>query len=134
MTNPFPELLSFGLLAPTLLRITLGVFIILLGYEKFKKNNNGITTFFESLGFKPAHYYVLALAITEIVIGVALFFGIVTQIAALIAAIISFVSLIITIRHPEIGIRKASEYTLYFVISVSLVFTGAGLIAIDLPL
>ena len=134
MTNPFPELLIFSLLAPTLLRLTLGVFIIALGRSKFKNENKGVANFFESLGFKPTKYYVQALAIAEIVMGVALFVGFLTQIAALIIAIITFVSLIVTIRHPETGLRKASEYTLFFVIAISLVFTGAGLIAIDLPL
>lgn len=134
MTNPFPELLIFSLLAPTLLRLTLGVFIILLGYSKLKDDNKGITNFFESLGFKPSKYYVQTLAIAEIVMGVALFVGFLTQIAALVIAIITFVSLIITVRHPETGLRKSSEYALFFVISISLVLTGAGLIAIDLPL
>lgn len=134
MTNPFPELLTFSLLAPTLLRLTLGVFIIMLGYGKLKEDNKGVTNFFESLGFKPAKYYVQALAIAEIVMGVALFVGFLTQIAALVVAIITFVSLIVTIRHPETGLRKPTDYALFFVISISLVLTGAGLIAIDLPL
>ncbi len=134
MTNPFPELLTFSLLAPTILRLTLGVLIITLGYNKFKNHNKGIIEFFESLGFKPSSYYIKTLAITEIVMGVALFVGFLTQIAALVIAIITFVSLIITIRHPEVGLKKASEYAIFFAISLSLVLTGAGLLAIDLPL
>ena len=134
MTNPFPELLIFSLLAPTLLRIALGVFIIILGYGKFKEEAKGVTKFFESLGFKPAKYYVQTLAFAEIVMGVALFVGFLTQIAALVVATITFVSLIVTVRHPETGLRKPSEYALFFVISISLVLTGAGLLAIDLPL
>lgn len=134
MTNPFPELLTFSLLAPTLLRLTLGIFIILLGYTKFKNPHKGVADFFEALGFKPSVYYVKALAVTEIVMGVALFMGFLTQIAALIIAVITFVSFIITIRHPETGLEKSSLYALFFVISISLVLTGAGLLAIDLPL
>lgn len=134
MTNPFPELLTFSLLAPTLLRLTLGVFVILLGYSKFINPRKGITDFFEALGFKPSVYYIKILSVTEIVMGIALFIGFLTQIAALIVAIITFVSLIVTIRHPETGLEKASLYTLFFVISISLVLTGAGLLAIDLPL
>ena len=134
MTNPFPELLTFSLLAPTLLRLTLGVFIILLGYAKFKNPYKGVTEFFEALGFKPSEYYVKTLAITEIVMGVALFVGFLTQIAALIIAVITFVSFIITTRHPETGLEKSSIYALFFVIAISLVLTGAGLLAIDLPL
>lgn len=134
MTNPFPELLIFSLLAPTLLRLTLGVFIVLLGYNKLKEENKEITHFFKSLGFKPAKYYVHALAFAEIAMGVALFVGFLTQIAALVVAIITFVSFIIAVRHPETGLQKPSDYALFFVISISLVLTGAGLLAIDLPL
>lgn len=134
MTNPFPALLSFSLLAPTLLRITLAVFIIMLGSSKLRKQNKGIAGFFESLGFRPTAYYIKILAVVEIVMGAALLVGFLTQIAALIVAIITFVSLLVTIRHPETELEKASLYTLFFVISISLVFTGAGLLAIDLPL
>jgi uncharacterized membrane protein YphA (DoxX/SURF4 family) len=134
MINPFPELLTFALLAPTLLRMSLGVFIILLGQGKLKDPNKGLVEFFESLGFKPSGYYIKALGFVEIAMGMALFVGFLTQIAALVTAIITFVSLIVTVRHPEAGLKKASEYALYFVIGISLVFTGAGLIAIDLPL
>ncbi|MCF7865770.1 MAG: DoxX family protein [Candidatus Pacebacteria bacterium] len=134
MTNPFPELLTFSLLAPTLLRLTLGIFVILLGYNKLKNPQKGIVDFFEALSFKPSSYYIKTLSIAEIVMGIALFFGFLTQIAALVVAIITFVSLLVTIRHPEAGLQKASLYTLFFVISISLVLTGAGLIAIDLPL
>lgn len=134
MTNPFPELLTFSSLAPTLLRITLGIFIILLGVNKIKKPHKGIVDFFEALSFKPSNYYIKILSIVEIVMGIALFVGFLTQIAALIVAIITFVSLLITIRHPEAGLEKASLYTLFFIISISLVLTGAGLLAIDLPL
>lgn len=134
MTNPFPELLIFNLLAPTILRITLGVFIILLGYSKLKKDTKGVSNFFETLGFKPAKHYVKTLAIVEIIMGIALFVGFLTQIAALVVAIITFVSFIVTVRHPETGLKKSSEYALFFVISISLVLSGAGLIAIDLPL
>jgi uncharacterized membrane protein YphA (DoxX/SURF4 family) len=134
MTNPFPAILTFSLLAPTLLRITLGIFIIMLGKSKLRKPNKGIAGFFESLGFRPTAYYIKVLAIVEIVMGVALFVGFLTQIAALVVAVITFVSLLITIRHPETELEKASLYTLFFMISISLVFTGAGLLAIDLPL
>lgn len=134
MTNPFPELLTFALLAPTLLRITLAMFIINIGLTKFGHDNRLVADFFESLGFKPSKYYIKALAIAEVVMGIFLFFGFLTQIAAFVVAIITFVSFIVTTRHPETGLRKGSDYILLFIISVSLVLTGAGLIAIDLPL
>jgi uncharacterized membrane protein YphA (DoxX/SURF4 family) len=66
--------------------------------------------------------------------GTLLIIGLLTQIAAFIVAIISFVSIIVSSRHEDLGLKKPSDYILLFVISLSLVFTGAGLIAVDLPL
>lgn len=134
MTNPFPELLAFGLLAHTLLRITLAAFMLKLGSSKFAHEHKPVAEFFESLGFKPSHGYIKVLGAVELIVGGMLLIGILTQIAAFITAIITFISLVITTRHPEVKLRKSSDYVLLFVIAISLVFTGAGLIAIDLPL
>lgn len=134
MINPFPELLSLSLLAPTLLRLALSVYIINLGISKIKKDNSALGSFFESLGFKPSNLYIKSLAYIELIVGIMLFVGFLTQIAALVVAIIMFVSLIVAIRHPETKLKGISTYALLFIIAISLVLTGAGLIAIDLPL
>lgn len=134
MTNPFPELLAFGLLAPTLLRVTLAAFMLQLGGSKFIYEHKPIAEFFESLGFKPSRGYIKVLGAIELVMGGLLLIGLLTQIAAFVTAIVTFISLVVATRHPETGLRKSSDYVLLFVIAISLVFTGAGLIAIDLPL
>lgn len=134
MINPFPELLTFHLLAPVLLRITLGVFIFKLGISKIQRPTEILISFFESLGLKPGKYALKSLGWTEICMGTLLIVGLMTQIAAFIVAIICFVSIIVSTRHEHVGLYSPSYYVLLFVISISLVFTGAGLIAIDLPL
>ncbi len=134
MINPFPELLTFSLLGPTILRITLAIYVIKMGSKKIKNTDHRLASFFESLSFKPSHLYIKVLAIVEILMGIALLVGLLTQIAALVIAIITFISIIVTVRHPEVGLQKSSDYTLLFIIAISLVLTGAGLVAIDLPL
>ena len=134
MINPFPELLSLSLLAPTLLRLALSVYIINLGIAKLRTDHSALGSFFESLSFKPSTYYIKALAYAELVVGIMLFIGLLTQIAALITAIIMFVSFIVAVRHPEAKLKRSSTYALLFIIAISLVLTGAGLIAVDLPL
>jgi uncharacterized membrane protein YphA (DoxX/SURF4 family) len=134
MLNPFPEFLVFGFFAPTLLRIALGVYFIYLGRMKFGRDKEKVGSFFQSLGIGPGSYYLKTLAFAEVIVGTLLIVGFFVQIAALIAAIISLVSLVMAYKHPEMKILKASEYALLLVISVTLMFTGAGFLAFDLPL
>lgn len=134
MLNPFPELFVFEVLAPTLIRVAVAVFFISFGWNKLTREREHKATFFESIGLKPAGVYVTLLGILQIVAGVCLVVGIFTQIFAVICATIMLVSYIIKKRHPEMLFTTSSVYALLFIMSLSLVFSGAGLIAIDLPL
>lgn len=132
--NPFPELLAFGIIAPAFIRLAVAVFFINFGWDKLTKEREHKLTFFESIGLKPAGVYVTLLGILEIIIGIALIIGIFTQIAALLSAVILLVSFIIKKRHPEMLFTPSSVYALLFVMAISLLLTGAGIPAIDLPL
>ncbi len=140
MLNPFPTLLNFSFFAPTILRVFIGVYFIHLGYIKYTKKEPtrdhtiDLLYFFNSLSIGPSVYYVKTLAIIEMLVGVFLCAGFFVQISAIITTIISFVFLIISIKQKDLRILKPAEYALLFAISLSLIFTGAGLFAIDLPL
>lgn len=134
MLNPFPELLDFNILAPTLIRITIAVYFISFGWSKLTKEKVHKTTFFESIGLKPARMYVTTLGVLQLIAGVCLILGVFTQVVAIICATISLVSYIVKKRHSEMLFVHASVYALLFIMSLSLVFTGAGLPAIDWPL
>ncbi len=134
MLNPFPELLFLKALAPTLIRIGAGVYFIILGYSKFAQNRQLLVDYFDSIKIRPAGAFVKALGYTEVIIGTCLFIGLFTQIGAIIGAIISFVSLIVSVREPQLKMRTWMEYGMLFLISLSLLFSGAGLWALDLPL
>ncbi len=134
MLNPFPELLDFRIIAPALIRIAVAVFFISFGWNKLTKEREHRQTFFESIGLRPAGVYVTLLGILQIIIGASLFVGALTQISAIVAATIAFVSYIIKKRHPEMLFSPAAIYALLFIMALSLVFSGAGFPAFDLPL
>lgn len=134
MLNPFPELLSYGLLAPFLLRIVLGFIFIDLGFLKFKTEKTRWIASFETLGIKPADFFVPLYAVLQIIGGLMLLMGFYTQIAALGFVILTGIELLIEWKTREILKRDLVFYLLLFVISLSILITGAGAFAFDLPL
>ena len=134
MLNPFNELLDFQAFAPILLRLAVSIFFIILGYQKYSTHKEHLALFLESIKINPSSLVVRILGGVEIVIGVLFLLGFVTQIAAIVGFIISFVSFVIAIRQPELKLRTPFEYAFVCAICVSLLFTGAGIFAVDLPL
>ena len=116
----FPSLLSFGLFGPILLRLTLGVVIFFWGYKGVK-----------SAATNPQK---IAFAVLDIVVGALLVVGLFTQLGALIAAVILAVKLVNKARAKALFTDGVNYYFILFIIAVSLVFTGAGFFAFDLPL
>jgi uncharacterized membrane protein YphA (DoxX/SURF4 family) len=134
MLNPFPELLTFSLLGPFILRVTIGFILFNLGYLKLTREKTRWHTTFETLGLKPESGWTKSFGVLEILGGLALIAGFYTQIAALIFVIITFIELYIEQKESSILARNAAFYLLLFVIALSLLFTGAGFFAFDLPL
>ncbi len=134
MLNPFPELLTYALLAPFILRLTLGYILINLGYLKLKAEKNRWETIFQMLGFKEKALATKILAYIELLGGLALLFGFYTQIAALVFAILLGIELFIERKEETLMKRDLTFYILLFAISLSLLFSGAGFLAFDLPL
>lgn len=134
MLNVFPELLNYSFMAPTVIRIAVGALFIILGYEKYTTHKERLSVFLNSIRINPSKTIVQFLGGVEIAIGILLIVGAVTQIAALIALIISFVSLVLTLREPDLQLRRPTVYILTMAICFSLLLTGAGFLAIDLPL
>jgi putative oxidoreductase len=132
--NPFPELLSFSLLAPFFLRIVLGMVFLNLGYLKFRAEKQTWASFFDLTALKPAMFWVSFFALVEILGGLMLIVGFYTQIVALAFAVITLVELYVENREPVLLNRNFVFYLLLFVISLSLLFSGAGAFAVDLPL
>ncbi len=134
MLNVFPELLTFGMLAPLILRVTIGFVILNLGYLKLTKERVRWEASFESLNLKPKELIVKILAFIEIAGGLALIAGFYTQVAALVFVTITFFELYIEQKEEALLVRDITFYLLMFAIALSLLFSGAGFFAFDLPL
>lgn len=127
MLNPFPELLTFGLLSPFIIRICLGIMFVRHGYFKLFKNR-------DELAGKTAKNVMIAVGSVEIIGGIMLLLGFLTQIAALVLAILVLSVAIYKKRGGEITKRDLSFAVFVFLILISLLFSGAGFFAFDVPL
>lgn len=114
MLSLFPELLFLSSFAATLIRIALAVF---LAYEAWN-------------GMAHASVPARAFAAAKILIAAALFVGAWTQLAALGATIIFTLSLFV----PRMRTSPLSATLLALAMALSLIVTGAGAVAFDLPL
>ena len=134
MLNPFPELLTYSLMGPFILRAVLGIIFIDLGLLKLKAERANWTLLFETLHLKPAGYFVKAVGLIEIIGGLMLLFGFYTQIAALVFVIFTGIELYLEWKDEKIIKRDFVFYALLFAIALSLLLTGAGAFAFDIPL
>lgn len=117
MLNPFPSLLVFSTLAPFILRLVLGFIYLDLGILNFRKSS-----------------LLKILGVVEIVGALMLFLGFYTQIAALVFIVISASGFYLEYKDETLLKRDIVFYLLLLAISVSLLLTGAGAYAKDIPL
>jgi uncharacterized membrane protein YphA (DoxX/SURF4 family) len=135
MLNPFPELLTYGLLSPFILRVTLGLILANLGYLKLTKEKASWEVIFKMMGLsKQKELATIIVGIVEIVGGLALIAGFYTQIAALVFVFLNGIEMYIEYKNAMLIKRNIVFYILIFVIALSLLFSGAGFMAFDLPL
>lgn len=133
MLNLFPNFLDYSIFAPFLLRLILGLVFVAHGYPKLFGGFSQTAGFFESIGIKPAKFWVFIVGVVEFFGGIALIVGFATQLAALLIAIDMLVA-IFKVKF-KMGFVNGYEFDLaLLIIALSLVLTGAGAYAIDLPL
>lgn len=134
MLSVFPGLLSFALLAPFILRLVVGLIFIDLGGLKFKSEKQRWMRTFEALHLRPTDFFVPLYGFLQIIGGALLILGLWTQVAALAFVLFTGIELYIEWEAKDILKRDLVFYLLIFVISLSLLLTGPGAYAIDLPL
>ncbi|PIQ66553.1 MAG: hypothetical protein COV96_00900 [Candidatus Zambryskibacteria bacterium CG11_big_fil_rev_8_21_14_0_20_42_18] len=134
MLNPFPELLTYSLLGPFLLRIILAFIFVNLGILKFRGEKERWIASFETLGLRPTSLFVPLYGLLQVIGGILLLIGLWTQVAVLAFVIFTGIELYIEWKAGKILKRDLVFYLLLFVISLSLLLTGAGAFAIDIPL
>ncbi len=134
MLNPFPELLMYSALGPLVLRFVLGLLFIDLGVLKLRGERESWSLAFEALALRPTSFFVPFYAVLQIVGGFFLIIGLWTQVVALAFVVFSGLELYVEWRAREVLRRDLVFYFLIFVISLSLLLTGAGAFAVDIPL
>lgn len=136
MLNPFPDLLVLGLLAPFILRVALGVLFLASAWHHTKPDVRERLRR-ELAGFKLnvlGAQFPWYLAAAEAIIGGMLVVGFYTQIAALLGIVASVKFLFFKKRFPTLADHSPAYYMLVIAICASLMLSGAGAIAFDLPL
>jgi len=134
MLSIFPDLFTYSLVAPFILRIAVGGFFILQGTRRHKEDRVVWDTFWSDKKI-GSHAIAPILAKIQIVVGVFLFIGLFTQIAATLAAIFVWGEWFRKrMNGNNVPFQELWMTVLVSVIGISLLFLGAGALAIDLPL
>jgi hypothetical protein len=133
MLNPFPDLLAYIFFAPVLFRITVGAVFVYLMLTHFK-NKRHVAGEIKMVSHEVAVWLVGLLILAEAALAAAFFLGFSTQIAALLAALGFAKMLVLRKKLPSYAPLSALSYVLLIVICLSILITGAGAFAFDLPL
>jgi uncharacterized membrane protein YphA (DoxX/SURF4 family) len=120
MLSLFPSLLSWSQVSPVILRITLGCVFVYWAYTAIRSKN--ISTTEHVFGY------------IEGVVGLLLIAGLWAQGAALVACIKLIGCIIGKIRKGAFLTNGVNYYLILLAIALSILLTGAGFVAFDLPL
>lgn len=131
MLNPFPELLVFGFFAPTLIRIFVALVFFVSAYALYTRRDElSRTPFIIGRGAWMVWFALLI----NLAVGVMLFAGYYTQIAALVGALLAIKGLVWGKKYGRFFVLCRLDYLFVLVMCFSLLLTGAGALAFDLPL
>jgi len=132
MLSLFPQILFLEPLSATLLRIAAGVLFLWIAWVHLQKREELGQVDFMIIG-RGAWIPTVA-ALMEFAIGGGLLFGIYTQAFALLGAIGALKFFVWKRQYGVMIPLSRTASALLLVICLSLVMTGAGLFAFDLPL
>jgi len=133
MLNPFPDLLYLSLFVPLILRLALGSFFLFEGYLRLILKRDHFLAHFTERWPKEGAMLLWVFGGLEILVGGLLIVGFYTQIAALLAIFI-MLSAACVHNGSLFLMRGRMLYLFIFVISFSLLLSGAGPFSFDLPL
>ncbi len=109
-----PQILFLGAFAASLIRVVLACMFAYNAWNNVSKNDMAVRAF----------------ALLEIAIATALLVGAATQAVALAASLLLIVSLLV----PQFRVWPRSTVALMLVMTITLIVTGPGAFAFDLPL
>jgi uncharacterized membrane protein YphA (DoxX/SURF4 family) len=120
MLSLFPSLISWSQLSPFFIRLVLGIVLLHWAYKAIRARN--ISSFEKIFGY------------LEGLAGILLVIGLWVQAAALFACIKLIICLGGKIRRKQFLTDGVNYYLILLVLAISLLLTGAGFFAFDMPL
>ncbi len=133
MLNPFPHLLDYGFFVPTLIRLVLVVTSIYVAQFLVRERSKLIGIRVPVVGTMRS-WMVWASVVLPLILAACLLVGWNTQWAAIVAALVFLKHLIGTKNYQGVLPFPPSTYILLIILSLSLLLSGAGAYAFDLPL
>lgn len=133
MLSVFPELLTYSLIAPFVLRIALGCYFIAQGIRRRNaviKSRNASRN--DAKPDSPRVEPILTKI--QIVIGIFLFAGLYTQVAAILAILFVWFDSRAKSKIAKLSFEELWAALFATATGISLLFLGAGFLAFDLPL
>ncbi len=132
MLSLFPGLLYLAPLATALIRIAAGLTLLHLSYEFIRTREHIAHT--KVMGIHVPQWLTLFGALVIFIAGVLLAIGLYTQAIAIVGMLVGLKHAVFARRYPGIMPISAGMGLLLFIICLSLLFSGAGAFAFDLPL
>ena len=132
MLNTFPAFLTYGFFAPALLRVAVAACFAYLAYYHLAHRQQIAHTHFPIIGAQSL--VPLVGAFIEALLALSLLFGYHTQIAAIAGIILAAKYWYWSGSYPSYFVYARATCFLLLVICLSLVLSGAGGLAVDLPL
>lgn len=132
MLSLFPQILFLSPFSASLLRLAAGVVFLFLAWMHYGKRETLAKEKFIVIG--RGMWIPLFASLFELLLGVLLIAGAYTQAAAIAGALLALKQLIWRNRYPDFFPLSATASALLLVICLSLIVTGAGVLAFDLPL
>lgn len=132
MLTPFPDLLVLGFFAPTLLRVAVALVFFYGAWAQYSRFAELSELPLPLVGRSSTLIWLSIAA--HALIGLMLFTGYYTQIAALLGILGSIKGLVWAGRYPRLFPLCRVDYVFVLVICLSLMVSGAGALAYDLHL
>jgi uncharacterized membrane protein YkgB len=126
MFSVFPAMLVYYLFGAFVLRMAAAITLFY-----FTKEHVSLARKSETQKLKYTSYILAAI---EVVLGVLLFIGLYTQVAALAGMLIAVTLKVLSFTKSPLASYGKVTYFLLFMVCFSLLFLGAGAFAFDLPL
>ena len=133
MLSLFPSLLYLAPLSTTMLRMAAGLALLYMAYRYTYERKEIDRARFWPIGHVPQWLTFLG-SFVVFVTGLFVLIGLYTQAAAMVGMIIALKNVVFVRYYPKLMPLSAIAAALLFVICLSLLFSGAGAFAFDLPI